>query len=580
RILLKKITNSESFDEIKEVANVFSNVKLDQMISDNFKMREHEKLEELVKELSDNITDKTNYEKELFNKMNDIINLAKTKSENIRTDYIKGFVSLKSLSFGLNDNKIDHNVIRGIKFFANKTLESMVPQIESHSLKEIAKLSMKISCIVTSRIQHNFDEINRSICEISHSVMSRIQHNFDEINRSICEIFYIAEFGTGDIKWIEGLREKLNEKGSFIPTHKQMKTYTTEEKYNNQLALKLSELKSILSNNLLNGQSIEKFPFYKSDKELKAVVEMLVLDIMSILGSSKHYLENNLLFLDDNTPLLTGKCLRNHLAHDNALVDVLLSDPSIALILNAKKLTEENIMKSKKKIGKLVSDDPFKVREKYNKVLVTITNQERMFVALAEGNLESLKDCLKKGADIKARSVNLWTTLHFAAKGPSLEIIKFVLDHNLGVNVKDINGQSPLHIAAAHGRKNIVRFFVEEMGLYVDDLDNHGKTPLHIAAQNGHKDTVEVLLKNKASTVTQDIGVLSPVYYAIGNNHVDVAMVLLEKDTNVDINEAMGGYTPLHKAAESGHLELVNFLLQNKADVNARNDINWTPLHA
>ncbi|NSX83898.1 hypothetical protein GOM44_07045, partial [Wolbachia endosymbiont of Atemnus politus] len=519
------------------------------MISDNFKMMEHEKLEELVKELSDNITDKTNYEKELFNKINDIINFAKTKSENIRTDYITGFASLTSLSFYLKDNKIDHNVIRGIKFRANKTLESIVPQIESHSLKEIAELSMKISHSIRFRIQHN---------------------NLDEINRSICEIFHIAEFGTGDIKWIEGLREKLNEKGSFISTHKQRKTYNlTKEKYNNQLALKLSELKSILRTNLLSGQSIEKFPFYKSDKELQAVVEMLVLDIMSILGSSKH-LENNLLFLDDNTPILTGKCLRNHLAHDNALVDVLLSDPSIALILNAKKLTEENIMKSKEKIGKLVSDDPFKVREKYNNGLVTITNQERMFVALAEGNLENLKDCLKKGADIKARSVNLWTTLHFAAKGPSLEIIKVVLDHNLDVNVKDINGQSPLHIAAAHGRENIVKFFVGEMGICVDDVDNHGKTPLHIAAQNGHKDTVKVLLKNKASTVTQDIVGLSPLHYAIRNNHVDVAKVLLEKDTNVDINEAMGGFTPLHEVAESGLLELVNFLLQNKADVNAR----------
>ncbi|NSX83892.1 hypothetical protein GOM44_07005, partial [Wolbachia endosymbiont of Atemnus politus] len=520
------------------------------MISDNFKMMEHEKLEKLVKKLSDNITNKTNYEKELFNKINDIINFAKIKSENIKTDYFIGFGLLKCFSLGLKDNRIDHNDIREIKSYANRALENIVPQIESHSLKEIAELSMKISCSVMSRIQDS---------------------NLDEINRSISKIFYIAEFGTGDIKWIEGLKEKLNEKGSFIPTHKQRKTYNvTEEKYNSQLALKLSELKSILSKYLLSGQSIEKFSFYKNNKELQVVVEMFVLDIMSILSSSKH-LENNLLFVDDNTPLLTGKCLRNHLAHDNALVDVLLTDPSIALILNAKKLTEENIMESKKKIGKLVIDDPFKVREKYDKGLVTITNQERMFVALAEGNLESLKDCLKKGADINARSVNLWTTLHFAAKGPSLEIIKFVLDQNLDIIVKDINGQNPLHIAAAHGRENIVKIFVGEMGVYVDDVDNHGKTPLHIAAQNGHKDTVELLLKKDTNIVTQDIVGLSPLYYAIRNNHVDVAKVLLEKDTNVYINEAMGGFIPLHEAARSGHLELVNFLLQNKADVNATN---------
>lgn len=150
--------------------------------------------------------------------------------------------------------------------------------------------------------------------------------------------------------------------------------------------------------------------------------------------------------------------MRNHLAHDNTLVDVLLSDPSIAVILNAKKLISENVIKSKKKIGKSVRDDPSKLKDKYDQNLITITNQEKMFAALEEGNLEDLKSYLKKGADINARSINSWTTLHFAAKGPSLEIIKFVLNQNLDVNVKDINGQSPLHIAAAYGRKNIVEF--------------------------------------------------------------------------------------------------------------------------
>lgn len=560
RILLKKITNSESLNEIKEITEIFSNVELDKIISGNFKIIEHEKLEKLIQELSDNIIDKTNYEEELFNKINNIIEYVGTQSKTIKIDYITVFATLMSLSISLNGKKIDHNVIRGMKFRANVTLKNITPKIKPHSFKEIAKLSMKIFHSVRSRMQHN---------------------NLNKVSRLIYEIFYIAEFGMDDIKWIEELREKLNEKGSFIPTHKQRKTYNvTEEKDNNQLALKLSELKRILSNNSFSGQLIEKLSFYKSDKKLQAVIEMLVLDIMSILGSSRHYLENNYFFLDDNTPLLTGKCLRNHLAHDNVLIDVLLSDPSIAVILNAKKLTEENIMRSKKKIGKFVSDNPFKLREKYDKDLITITNQKRMFVASAEGNLESLKDCLKKGADINARSINLWTTLHFAAKGSSLEVIKFILDQNLSVNAKDIIGQSPLHIAAAHGRRNIVEFFIKEAGLYVDDLNNSGKTPLHVAAQNGHKDTVEILLKNKVNTVIQDISGLSPLHYAIINNHIDVVKILLKKDVNVDINETMGGCTPLHGAAERGHLELVNFLLRKKADVNARNDRDWTPLHA
>ncbi|XP_071572585.1 uncharacterized protein [Temnothorax nylanderi] len=558
RMLLKRMADSESLGEIKEIAEIFSNVKLDEMIQENFKMMEHEKLEKLIKELSDNITDKTNYEMELFNKINDIIKSAETQSENIRTDYVTGYSIMKGLINLLSEKfTFDHNVVRGIKHLANRILEI---KIESHSLKEIVELSMKISRSVKSRIQpENIDKLNKLICEI---------------------FFYIPEFLTSDIKWIKNLKEKLNEKDSFISTYKQGKTYDiTEEEYNNQLTVKLSELKSILNNNALSGQLIEKLPFYKNDKKLQSLVEMLVLDIMSILGSSEHYSENNLLSLDDNTPLLTGKCLRNHLAHDNALVDILLSDPSIAVVLNAKKLTGGNIIKSKEKIGKLVSDNSFKLREKYDQDLDIIRNQERMFAALEEGNLESLKDCLRKGADINSRDVNSWTTLHFAVKGPSLEVTKFVLDQNLSVNLKDINGRSPLHVAAAHGRKGNVEFLIKEAGLYVDELDTNGKTPLHVAAQNGHKGTVEVLLKNEANTFTQDKNSLSPLHHAICNNHIDVVKILLKNDTKIDFNETMGGLTALHAAAESGHLELVNFLVQNKADVNARNDDYWTPLH-
>lgn len=194
----------------------------------------------------------------------------------------------------------------------------------------------------------------------------------------------------------------------------------------NILESRLIELKNILNRNSVNGELIKSISVFKNDKSLQAVIEMLVLDILDILN---HKLEKNYLFLDDNYLLLTGRCLRNYLAHDNILV-ALLNDPSKIVLLNARKLTEDNITKNKKKLGKSVKDDPLKLREKYKKDLEIITYQRRMFAALENGNIEILKDCFRKGADVSARNVNLWTTLHFAAKGQSLEILKFVLHQN------------------------------------------------------------------------------------------------------------------------------------------------------
>ena len=47
-------------------------------------------------------------------------------------------------------------------------------------------------------------------------------------------------------------------------------------------------------------------------------------------------------------------------------------------------------------------------------------------------------------------------------------------------------------------------------------------------------------------------------------------------DVNAKDNK---GNTPLHKAAQKGHLEFIEFLVGKGADVNAKNDDGNTPLH-
>jgi len=37
--------------------------------------------------------------------------------------------------------------------------------------------------------------------------------------------------------------------------------------------------------------------------------------------------------------------------------------------------------------------------------------------------------------------------------------------------------------------------------------------------------------------------------------------------------------TPLHWAANNGHLSVVEYLVNQKADINAKNNVDWTPIH-
>jgi ankyrin repeat protein len=110
--------------------------------------------------------------------------------------------------------------------------------------------------------------------------------------------------------------------------------------------------------------------------------------------------------------------------------------------------------------------------------------------------------------------------------------------------------------------------------------DGRGEGSLHEAALNGKLEKAKALLKanpdlvfNQASYASQ-----TPLHLAAEYGHKDVAELLLDNKANVEA-KAYGGWTPLLNAVFGGHKDLVELLVANKADVNVKEDAGRTPLH-
>ncbi|CAL1301802.1 unnamed protein product [Larinioides sclopetarius] len=73
--------------------------------------------------------------------------------------------------------------------------------------------------------------------------------------------------------------------------------------------------------------------------------------------------------------------------------------------------------------------------------------------------MEETKICISNGADLYGRDHNSQSSLHLAAKGPYLDLVKYVLKFNSCVNIQDDNGQTTLHVAALKGRVITVEYF-------------------------------------------------------------------------------------------------------------------------
>ena len=73
---------------------------------------------------------------------------------------------------------------------------------------------------------------------------------------------------------------------------------------------------------------------------------------------------------------------------------------------------------------------------------------------------------------------------------------------------------------------------------------------------------------------------IGSIHIASENGHLSVVEYLVNQ--KADINIQSNGYpsgTPLHFAVENGHLSVVDYLVNRKADINIKGDFDSTPLH-
>ena len=135
-----------------------------------------------------------------------------------------------------------------------------------------------------------------------------------------------------------------------------------------------------------------------------------------------------------------------------------------------------------------------------------------------------------------------------------------------------------IHDAAKTGDMAAVRALLEKQPGLLNAPNNDGQTPLHVAAKNGHKEIVGLLLEKGAEVNARDRFQGTPLHWAVFYGHKEVAELLLVKGAAVNTKERKG-WTPLHYAAWKGYKDLAELLIANDADVNAQQEEGMTPLH-
>ncbi|KAJ5451904.1 hypothetical protein N7445_000087 [Penicillium cf. griseofulvum] len=168
-----------------------------------------------------------------------------------------------------------------------------------------------------------------------------------------------------------------------------------------------------------------------------------------------------------------------------------------------------------------------------------------------------------------------------------------------------------LHIASRFGLTDLVTNLLDQNPRsLINEMDDDFETALYKACMNNHITTVSTLLQYGADP-NAGMSSLTPLYISVMNNNLPLAKLLLDNGATPDI-ECTDDWTALHKAADSGlldlvellvlrgssmsrysargltalhraagkgHIEVIKYLLDHGARIDCTSEDGWTPLH-
>lgn len=205
--------------------------------------------------------------------------------------------------------------------------------------------------------------------------------------------------------------------------------------------------------------------------------------------------------------------------------------------------------------------------------------KNKLLIAVLEGNLSNVRDCVLDGEDLHFKDQNGRNYLHLSVIARSKKMVKYFISEGLDVNECDNALITPLHRACRDGSAIIVKYLLDA-GADPNIKAKNSIAPLHIAAAFGHQKCILPFLHNpKVELNVNDSENHTPLHYAAAEGHIDVVDALI--NSRCDPNQPnIVGNRPIHFAAVSGNPEICQrLMLVGGVDLDVQNPKGQTGLH-
>jgi ankyrin repeat protein/tetratricopeptide (TPR) repeat protein len=240
-----------------------------------------------------------------------------------------------------------------------------------------------------------------------------------------------------------------------------------------------------------------------------------------------------------------------------------------------------------------------------------------MLKSIQGGNIDITRVLFRPSKDLKAEADSGATCLGLAVECGHIPMVEFLLSQGASLVSPRERWDSPLHVAARRGRVSMVDFLISK-GCDLQQLNSAGETPIISALRAGNGEAGQQIAKGmgrshlqRALDVAADDG-SNAIHLAYEQNDMSSLQCLLDCGADPDFRSTLqhppllvlaiqrqdvstvrlllddfgakvdfyhAGKAPLHLAALTGNIEIVENIIDSVSDKNIKTTLGLTPTH-
>ncbi|XP_033631150.1 transient receptor potential cation channel subfamily A member 1-like [Asterias rubens] len=203
-----------------------------------------------------------------------------------------------------------------------------------------------------------------------------------------------------------------------------------------------------------------------------------------------------------------------------------------------------------------------------------------LHAAAKNGHAKLVEFLLRNGASVDVQKNSGQTPLHLAAVMGFVDMAAMMIEYEATIEYQDDELMTPLHKASMFNRLPMVKLLLEN-GAKINAVGKDGFTPLLLACWKGHADVVRELVAQKADITIKDHQLKTCLHWCVEMGHCELVDIIIESETGSELMEHQDklDHSPMHYSAEIGNKQLMEMLISKGAKGGTRNVDEKTPLH-